>query len=173
LAGVAGMVRSDALRARWRCAATVVVAIGAFLVVGDLHDGAPTHHAARALSAVWWILVGMGVDALVGFVQGVSKSKLLLGLHAAATLVAVGWCASLPARWSASPGRTASERREAQIARGLDLRKRNVARAVITPCSFEHFALIAAWGEPERASVMVRTGEPPMSECPKVVEGGP
>jgi hypothetical protein len=170
LVGAAGMVHSGMLRARWRSAATVVAAIGAFLVVGDLGDGAPTHHPARALCAAWWILVGMGVDAMVVFADGLRSIPWRRAFRAAAALSAVSWCAWLPARWYASPGRSESERRDAQIARGLDLRMRSVPSAVIEPCSFEHFALIAAWGEPEKASVLGRTGEAPTRECPRIAE---
>jgi len=40
----------------------------------------------------------------------------------------------------------------------------------VTPCAFEHFALIAAWGEPERVRVGERSGDPVSSRCPSVVE---
>ncbi|HZU83188.1 MAG TPA: hypothetical protein VE987_09740, partial [Polyangiaceae bacterium] len=83
---------------------------------------------------------------------------------------ALAWCLSLPARWDAAPGRSPDERRDAQMARGLDLRARRVERAVIVPCSFEHFALVAAWGEPERADIRARTGERPTDRCPDVIE---
>jgi hypothetical protein len=167
--GLAGMVHSGTLRARWRSAATVVAAVVAFLVAGDLGDGAPTHHPTRALSAAWWILVGMGGDAILVFVRNLPSHRGRRALIAGAAVAAV-WCAWLPARWYASPGRTEPERRDAQIARGRGMRMRNVQKAVITPCSFEHFALIAAWGAPERALLMRRTGEAPTKECPKVIE---
>ena len=159
------------LRARWTWPAVVAAAIGAFLICGDLKDGAPTHHAARALASLWWILVAMGVDAVaaLGARLGSTPERRTVALAAAAAAT-VAWCVRLPARWNAFPGRTDSEQRGAQIARGLAMRERAVASAEITPCSFEHFALIAAWGEPEKASVEKRTGEPPTPECPKVVE---
>ena len=54
------------------------------------------------------------------------------------------------------------------IARGLELRAAHVEHADITPCAFEHSALIAAWGAPERATVLARTGDPPGPACPSV-----
>jgi hypothetical protein len=75
---------------------------------------------------------------------------------------------SLPSRWAAAPGLGDLERRDVQIARGLDLRARAAPAAEITPCQFEHFALIAAWGEPERAQVHPRTGQPMTIDCPLV-----
>jgi hypothetical protein len=56
------------------------------------------------------------------------------------------------------------------IARGLDLRARGVQNVEVTPCAFEHFALLAAWGAPERATVLPRTGEAVTAACPLVVE---
>jgi hypothetical protein len=60
------------------------------------------------------------------------------------------------------------ERRDVQIARGLELRAQQPAAADITPCQFEHFALIAAWGEPQRALVHPRTQKPVTIDCPLV-----
>jgi hypothetical protein len=169
MAGAAGLAASSILRARWKWAAAVAVATIAFLVVGDVRDGAPTHHAARALAAMWWIAIGMGVDAIFVFGNALAPARRLAACIAAGVVVLV-WCAWLPSRWDASPGRSAYERRDAQIARGLDLRARKVAHASITPCSFEHFALLAAWGEPEKAEVRMRTKEPPTEDCPRVME---
>jgi hypothetical protein len=170
--GAAGAVALAGVRERWRWPALVGGTVLAFLVVGDVGDGAPTHHAARALSAVWWILIGMGVDSAVGWAccAAASRGARRGAVWCTAGAAAMAWCATLPSRWDASPGRSASERREAQIARGIDLRARGVRQAWIAPCSFEHFALIAAWGEPERAHVGERTGEETTGECPRVAE---
>jgi hypothetical protein len=164
--GLAGLAAAT-LRARWRWAAGATLAILVFLVWGDVHDGAPTHHPARALTVLWWVLAGMGVDAVVTL-----GGRLAAGRRAvvAAALAGVAWCAWLPSRWADAPGRSEAERREGPIARGLDLRARDVAHVEVTPCAFEHFALLAAWGAPERATVLPRTGEPVTAACPLVVE---
>jgi hypothetical protein len=164
--GLAGIVWSPELRLRWRWAAGSAVAVVAFLIAGDLGDGAPTHHPARALGSLWWIFAGMGVDAL-RVAMSAATAVRRLGV-AAAALAAFGWAAFFPDRWAAAPGRSDLERREAQMARGLDLRARGTSSAQITPCQFEHFALIAAWGEPERARVQPRTQEPVTANCPLV-----
>jgi hypothetical protein len=88
----------------------------------------------------------------------------------AALIVLALWACWLPRRWRDCPGRGESERRDAQIARGTSLRLRGVRGATIVPCSFEHFALLAAWGAPERARVLERTGETPTPNCPGVLE---
>lgn len=170
-ASVAGL-GSPAWRARWRWPAAIVLTMVAFLVWGDVHDGAPTHHPARALTPTWWVLVAMGVDALAVVAERMTGASRRARAWAAggAALACIAWCASLPARWADAPGRGDAERRDAQIARGLGMRARDVLAARITPCAFEHFALLAAWGAPERATVEARTGEPVGPECPRVEE---
>jgi hypothetical protein len=172
LAGIAGAAASRAIRARWAWPMAAAGAVLVFLVVGDLGDGAPTHHPARALASIWWIAAGAGADAAAAAVI----SAQARGSGARWTAVGVGmiaalaWCLPLDARWRAWPGRGPSERREAQIARGLDLRARGVSAIDVTPCSFEHFAMLAAWGEPWRAKISPRTGKEPTEDCPAVTE---
>jgi hypothetical protein len=160
------LLRDDELRNRWRWAAASALAIVAFLIGGDLNDGAPTHHPARALGSVWWIFTAMGVDALRVAMGAARFSRR--ATTAAAAAVALGWLVSLPSRWAAAPGLSEPERRDMQIARGLELRARAAPVAEITPCQFEHFALMAAWGEPERARVHPRTQQPLTIDCPLV-----
>jgi hypothetical protein len=157
------------LQRRWDWAALAALTVLAFLIAGDLGDGAPTHHPARALASIWWIVTGMAGDAIVTAVRATrQRARLPFGFAAAA--MAAAWCVALPARWREWPGQGPSERRDAQIARGLDLRARGVAGADVTPCSFEHFALLAAWGEPEKATIAPRTGVTPTDDCPRVME---
>ena len=166
--GMVGYLASVPFRSRWRWGAASSMAILVFLVVGDLGDGAPTHHPERALSSVWWVLVGMGVDATTVALAALGKPPRRVSLAIAAALL--GWCALLPFRYARHPGRSDVEERSAQVARGLDLRARGVRSAAITPCEFEHFALIAAWGAPERARVHPATHRAPTASCPDVDE---
>ncbi|HEX8793149.1 MAG TPA: hypothetical protein VF765_19530 [Polyangiaceae bacterium] len=165
LTGCAGLLRPE-LRRRWGLPALTAAVVLAFLVWGDVRDGAPTHHPARALVAVWWILVAMGADTLA----------TLFALHRRALAYAVGGLltvatvATLLLNASAPPGTSDADAREPQIARGFDLRARHVLHADVTPCAFEHFAMLAAWGAPERANVAPRTGAPVTADCPAVVE---
>ena len=136
---------------------------------GDVRDGAPTHHPERALSPLWWVLVAMGVDTIdhaLCLSKG-GRSRVCIGLLAVGALA---WLAYLPSRLSRPPGETEADRRDGPIARGLDMRSRNPSSADITPCSFEHFALIAAWGRPEAANILPSLHRPPTSECPLVEE---
>jgi hypothetical protein len=165
---IVGYLVSVPFRSRWRWGAASALAIVVFLVVGDLGDGAPTHHPERALSPVWWVLIGMGVDATAVALAAAAKSQRWTSIPVGAAVLL--WCALLPFRYASHPGRSDLEVRSAQVARGLDLRARGVRAAVITPCAFEHFALIAAWGAPERAQVHPSMHRPPTAICPDVDE---
>jgi hypothetical protein len=168
--GLAGVLGDAKLRARWAWPLAGAGVILALLVCGDVRDGAPTHHPARALGPLWWVLVACGADATsaVWAKARPSVRRRFLGpVLGAGAFIGV---ALLVARWADAPGRTDAERRDAQIARGEDLARRDVAGVEITPCSFEHFALLAAWGRPERATVHPRSGTPPTPACPLLVE---
>jgi hypothetical protein len=171
LIGVTGAALRADVRERWRWGLAGAAGVMVFLVAGDLGDGAPTHHPVRALAPAGWILAGAGLDAAWTAASAWSKSTARRTTGAAlAAAAALAWVATLPARWRAAPGETEWDRRDAQIARGLDMRARRVTAAEVAPCSYEHFALLAAWGEPERAHVAKPTGEPPGPDCPRVVE---
>jgi hypothetical protein len=170
VAGIAGMTASRKLRSRWAWPIAAAVTVLAFLVAGDLGDGAPTHHPARALGSIWWIATSVGTDAFETALDRLRGRAWWWAGRAAIVALALVWCLSLPSRWREWPGQGPSELRDAQIARGLDMRARGVAGADVAPCSFEHFALLAAWGEPERATVAPRTGATPTTDCPTVRE---
>ncbi len=163
--GVVGLLglRHRDVRARWLGAAVTAAAVMGFLVWGDLHDGAPTHHPARALGSIWWIFVGLGVDATL---RAVARARITGAALAGALLL--GWAVTLPWRWAEAPGRSAAEDREPQMARGKEFRERSVRHARVVPCAYEHFALLAAWGSPERATVLASTRQPVTPSCPEV-----
>jgi hypothetical protein len=167
MAGSIGLVAAPARR-RWAWPVGTSLATLAFLVWGDLHDGAPTHHAARALVAIGWVFIAWGVDAVLTLRQraGSGARSMAAGLVALAG-VTVGITLLVK---PIPPGGSESEDREPQLARGRDMFERRVRSATVVPCSFEHFALLAAWGAPERATVQPRTGAPPTPDCPLVTE---
>jgi hypothetical protein len=167
--GLVGLAASATLRQRWLVAAGCIAATMTFLIAGEVGDGAPTHHPERALSPLWWVLVGMGVDTM----SRATGQLRALNPRTGALLVsagALGWTLFLPMRWSRAPGESDAERRDGPVARGLDMRARGVREADITPCSFEHFALIAAWGRPEGARLLPSLHRPTTPECPQVDE---
>jgi hypothetical protein len=166
--GMAGLAWSHEMRRRWRWAGATALAVLAFLLAGDLGDGAPTHHPARALGSIWWIGVGMGVDALGVAAAALASPPARRAVFTAAGAATVAWTATLAPRWIHSPGSGESEQRHAQIARGLAMKEAGAVSAEITPCQFEHFALLAAWGQPERARVNPRSQKPVTPDCPEI-----
>jgi hypothetical protein len=179
--GAIGVAAARDLRRRWAWPAVATAAVLAFLVLGDVRDGAPTHHPERALSIAWWVLVAMGVDAIATAAGSRAGSTVSPPLRSdasprwprRATAVALAtallaWCATLPSRWRAVPGATDAERRDAQVAEGLALRGQSIESADVTPCAYEHFAVLAAWGAPERARIHPPTHRPVTAECPRV-----
>jgi hypothetical protein len=165
--GLGAMFATKPVRKRWFWSTIAVLATFAFLIAGDIRDGAPTHHPERALSSTWWVFVAMGVDAIATAFATLPVGTARVGFGALGAS-ALAWGATLPFRFRDAPGMAEFERRDAQIARGLDMRQEHVASAVVTPCAFEHFALIAAWGRPERARIAPSLHRPPTTGCPEV-----
>jgi hypothetical protein len=153
-AGVAS--RDRALRARWVLPLAGAGFVLAFLIYGDLRDGAPTHHAARALVPIFGVLAGFAADAIAT----PARPRV-------AVPVAIATLAFVLFRARDVPGASPAERRDAQIARGRELAKTAPALDV-TPCAYEHFALITAYGAPENVTIEPRTGAPVTSDCPSV-----
>lgn len=156
------------LRRRWTPALASAAAILVFLVYGDLRDGAPTHHPERALLPIWWILATFAADALRTLARLVAwgrprRESGIVGLTFAGALA---WLALLPAQLRDAPGMRDDESRRAQIARASQLPPGE--GWTVTPCAYEHFALIAAEGEPERFTVLPATHTAVTPSCPAV-----
>ncbi|MGH7330735.1 MAG: hypothetical protein ACREJX_20490, partial [Polyangiaceae bacterium] len=160
-------IRRD-FRGRWIHAFACAISLFAFLIYGETRGGAPTHHPERALLAVAWLLVMAGVDALALVTSKLPKKATVTG----ALVVSIAWLGYAVDRYIDAPAQSADEDRTAQIARGLDLRSRNVPHLVVTPCAYEHFALLAAFGSPERADVAAVSPHDavtrhPAADCPR------
>jgi hypothetical protein len=170
--GLPGLFVDRELRRRWGWAFAAMGALALFLAVGDLRNGAPTHHPERALLALFWFAEAFGVDGarslVVRFVWGRPKREAwLVGL---VTAGAVAWASVWPSRLRDYPARSASEDRTAQIAKGDDLRARDVLHVTVTPCAYEHFAVLAAFQAPERATTLPSRGVPVTEDCPAIEE---
>jgi hypothetical protein len=165
-----GLAGGRTTLARWRRPLVAGGALAAFLVYGDLHDGAPTHHPERALVALWWILGGFGVDGMRAWIARHAWGRP----RREAWVVAFGMAAGIglvgmrgpPMR--DHPGEGEEEERRGQVARGLALRRDGVEGFVVVPCDYEHFAVIAAYGAPERVVVEGATHGRVTRECPRV-----
>lgn len=163
------LLRDPALRRRWLGPLACAFSLVAFLSFGSVHDGAPAHHPERALLPAIFIVAMFGADVLgEALPRMATRSRgpaFLLGV-----ILAVSWLANARTLLREPPSTSASEDRRPQIERGLALRSEDAAHVAITPCAYEHFALIAAFGAPER--VDVQGGELPKREvtatCPTV-----
>jgi len=168
--GLPALAFDRELRRRWAAPAVAAVALAVLLVEGGLHDGAPTHHPERALVALFWLGTAFGVDGMrslaLRFIWG--RAEREAGAIGIVTVIGVAWALAWPERLRDYPARSSSEDRSSEIARGEDMRAREVEHVTITPCAYEHFALIAAFGAPERVTVVPRTSTG--SPCPMVHE---
>ncbi len=158
LAVVVGLVASPAavrarLRSRWPWPLLVAAAVTAFLVVGDVRDGAPTHHPVRPLLGVVVILVVAGADALVELGSCLSIARPRLGAVALG-LIATVILARDVYSYRQPPG-TGDADRSAQLERGHVLQQTVGPIDVlhVTPCAYEHFALLASFAAPEQAEI--------------------
>ncbi len=148
-----------ALLARWRLPLACAAAQLGFLVYGNLRDGAPAHHAERALLGVIFVLAAFAADVLVA----TRARGPWLG-----AMVAAAWLATTAHALGDVPGRSPSEDRAAQIARGRALHAEGATGLTVTPCAYEHFALIAAYGAPEEVIVEPSRNVAATPACPAV-----
>lgn len=155
--------RPSALRA-CRVPALAALAQLLFLAAGNARGGAPTHHAERAVLLTAWVLalvVGISLDAL--WRSRAWPSRLAVG-----ATVTAGAIAAVAALRTDIPGTGPQEAREAQIAKGLTLR--GASAVELEPCSYEHFALMAAFGAPERVVVHERRQRTAVTPACPVIE---
>lgn len=161
------LFRRPSVRKRW--AGPLACAIGQmiFLACGNARDGAPAHHPERALLGVVFLLAMLSVDVLGRAARSlVGRARVSAAVLGGALVL--GWAVHLRGFFDDVPGSSPSEDRRAQIDRGSALRAAKVDAFAVTPCAFEHFALIAAYGAPERVVVHPKTGAPVDADCPAV-----
>lgn len=155
---VAGSLAMFFEKKRWLVPLLAAVAIVGFLAIGNARDGAPTHHPERALLPVFAILAAFAADVCVSAIQQ-RRTMIVLGL-----VVGIAWIATLRPLFDAPPGSSADEDRSAAIVTGASLRAE--PHVTVTPCAYEHFATIAAYGSP--ASVTINAAAPSDAGCPVV-----
>ncbi|HEX4340562.1 MAG TPA: hypothetical protein VH062_31855 [Polyangiaceae bacterium] len=136
--------------------ALVVLAMLVFLVVGRALDGAPTHHAARTLLPLWTLcalLVSEAIVRTLSPVRGEFRSDAVGRLAPFAVAVAL---VSVLLRTGRVPESDAS--RTAECAIGLAARERvgPDERVLVDTADYGYFAVIAAFGAPERATPVER-----------------
>jgi hypothetical protein len=136
--------------------ALVVAAILVFLIVGRVLDGAPTHHAERTLLPVWSLLAIVVAEGAVRLLALTSEHPQSLAMRAAVPAGLVLAAASVAFRSisGTDPGAPRTDERQLGIA----------ARALVAPeerlavdtKDYGYFAVIAAFGAPERAAPLER-----------------
>jgi hypothetical protein len=161
-------LREPSTRRRWGIPLIAVLAQVLFLAYGNARDGSAAHHPERALLSPLLLLALFVVDVgwqsiAVSIREGRQRTA-----RAMVGCVAILWVASLVRDATDIPGRGPTEERDEQIARGLALRKTQATHLTVTPCGFEHFALLAAYGAPETADIKPRTGAEISAACPQI-----
>ena len=131
----------------------------AVLIVGDVRDGAPTHHPERALLSTATVLVFASSDAIGAMLSGerVRARRLAIGIGCALALI--GWISlrlhrSLP--WFAAAPRP----REIAAGRALAAAVPERARVLVDTRDFPngsidygYYAVLAAFGRPLDAEI--------------------
>jgi hypothetical protein len=152
-------------------AATVV-----FLMIGAVRNGAPTHHPERALLSVAWLLSSVVVWTCA--IRWPMRRTWVTVVALLSALVSIR-------HWTPHPAASEAERRDSQVARGRLHRQAGHGALRVVPCAHEHFALMAAYGAPERVQIALpdsgassgpgalrnvsATREPPTArDCPRV-----
>ena len=150
----------------------LAAAILAFLVYGDVRDGAPTHHPERALLPILWILAPFAADSLRTLARRIAWGRPAreMWVFGAAAAGAVASVALLPSQLREAPGMSQDESRSSQIARGLELASLG-GRWIVTPCAYDILALLAGSGEPERFTISPSTHAPVTAACPQISSG--
>jgi len=131
----------------------------AFLAYGNAKDGAPAHHPERAVLAITFLLALFAADVLVA--QLARRTAVAVG-----SVVFAAWIVAERPIFGAPPGSNPWEDRRAQIERGRALA--GARSVVVIPCQYEHFALLAAYGAPERATIRAGTGAEVTPSCPSI-----
>ena len=145
------------------------LAMFVFLIGGNIKDGAPTHHAVRALVPFVCAMAPIVALGFIGFAARVCGASLarktwFVGIFSGLALVHL---ALLPSRLRDYPGKDDHSKRTELLDRGRGLRA--VARLEIEPCAYEHFALIAGFEAPERVTILPKM-KTETAPCPRVTE---
>ena len=155
------------LRRRWAVPLACAGAQLVFLAYGNVRDGAPAHHPERALLGLVFLTAAFAADAIVGIAVSAPQKARTAALGMAA-VVALSWLVNGTGLLGEPPAAGPTEVRTSQIAAGRALAGENVEHVVLTPCAYEHFALVAAFGAPERVETNPRTNTEVTASCPAV-----
>jgi Dolichyl-phosphate-mannose-protein mannosyltransferase len=151
LLGIAALLatRQRGPFSRFARVALALAALVLFLIVGDVRDGAPTHHAERVLLPVWFALSLFAADALLSAAPELSaRGRTGVGLAGAAL---VGLAALVVRPWYAARDSFIDRRAEVEIGRAARQAATASDRLLVDAPDFGYFAIIAGFGSPDRA----------------------
>lgn len=139
------------------------------LIAGNVKDGAPTHHAVRALLPIVCVLGPTVAESCVGLAERLAGPSLarktwIVGIVAGGILVYAG---VLPSRYEEYPGKHEKDARLALLDKGRALK--SVPHLELQPCAYEHFALIVGYEAPERVTILPKMKEE-TAPCPRIAE---
>jgi hypothetical protein len=156
LAAVATLAFGDSgVRKRAARACGAGLALFAFLELGALRSGVPTHHAVRTLVPIAFLSAPLVVEALA------SRGRTLAPTLGPLLVIVVAGTG----RWSRPPG-TGADNRTAALEVGATAARRGEHAITLAHCGFEHFAAIAAFGKPERVHLEAQR---PGGPCPELL----
>ncbi|MSP25871.1 MAG: hypothetical protein EXR75_12065 [Myxococcales bacterium] len=144
LAARVGM--SPLLMPRANRPALALAAMVALLSVAALRGGAPTHHAGRAMLAVWLAVALYGGGAIYRAVAHAGRARVAVAIIVAVS-VALGACVLRP--WYARLDSMADRKREIAIGQAAEALG-PTARILLETRDFGYFAIQAGSGEPAR-----------------------
>lgn len=132
-------------RLAWRRPVVVLAGLLAFLIVGQLGDGAPTHHGERALLPLWLLaalFVGVGLCR-----SWVARAPRARGRSALATLALVS-AVAIVVRPRVSTESFAERSAELDVGRRARELTQPGQRWVVDTDDFGYFAVMAAFADP-------------------------
>lgn len=132
--------------APYRRASFALLSLLAFMILGSVRDGVPTHHAARVFLPIWFfacVLCGHGFAQLSA--RTTTRTRVARLAPALAALV-IG----LFLRAKLKPEEGFAERR-LELAAGSEAKRRNVPALAIDTEDYGYLAVQAAYGSPSRS----------------------
>jgi hypothetical protein len=132
--------------------ALVLGALCVFLLSGRLMDGAPTHHGERPLLPVFWAIALLAADAITRAITPLPRRSALGAI--AATGVALGVLGTSVHHYL--PGDSSAPRADERAIGDHARKMAPGAFLVVDTLDYGYFAVIAAFGHPERAAPLTR-----------------
>lgn len=157
----------EQLRARGFVPLACLAAQIAFLSYGNARDGAPAHHAERALLGTAFVAAVLAAQVLAASYRSALEKTRGAAVGGGAVLASM-WLMTGAGLFGDVPGSGGGDDRRSQVAAGKRLRGEGADHLELTPCAYEHFALIAAYGAPERVTTRPSAGAPVVPSCPAV-----